>query len=70
MIVKFVARGRLGNAIFRYMASAIICIIFNAEYSVENLNFYTIDMNDQKFLNIANNSRKYIEYILLLLLIA
>ena len=55
MIVKFVARGRLGNAIFRYMASAIICIIFNAEYSVENLNFYTIDMNDQKFLNIANN---------------
>ena len=55
MQVKFVARGRLGNAIFRYMASAIVCIIFNAEYSIDNPNGYTIDMSDTKFLNIVNS---------------
>ena len=55
MIVKFGIRGRLGNAIFRYMASSIICIIFNATYSVYHLNHCNIDMTDQKFLNIVNH---------------
>ena len=55
MIVKFGIRGRLGNAIFRYMASSIICIIFNATYSVDHLNHCNIDMTDQKFLNIVNH---------------
>jgi hypothetical protein len=33
MTVKFIILGRLGNAIFRYMACAIMCIITNTEYS-------------------------------------
>jgi hypothetical protein len=32
MKVNFIVIGRLGNAIFRYLASAILCIHYNAEY--------------------------------------
>jgi hypothetical protein len=39
MYVNFCITGRLGNAIFRYMASAIICINFNGKY--------VVDMNQQ-----------------------
>lgn len=64
MIVKFVPRGRLGNAIFRYLASAIICIHLNAVYCTDNLHFYTIDMTDEIFLNIIDciiNNKKILE---------
>jgi hypothetical protein len=64
MLVKFVTRGRLGNAIFRYMASAIICIHFNAEYYINDIPYYTIDMTDQKFLNLVDGilNNKKIEF--------
>ena len=54
MKVWFAIHGRLGNAIFRYMASAIICIVFNAEYFFNGLEYYTVDMTDQLFLDIAD----------------
>lgn len=53
MKVKFIARGRLGNAIFRYMASAVICIFLKADYCVEEPNKCNIDMTDEYFLSIA-----------------
>lgn len=34
MLVNFIIRGRLGNAIFRYLASALICILNNGIYAV------------------------------------
>ena len=36
MIVNFVIRGRLGNAIFRYLASAIMCLNYNGTYFINN----------------------------------
>lgn len=56
MKVKFVIRGRLGNAIFRYLACSIMCIHYNCIYTVENsheLNYYRLD--DEKFNELCNN---------------
>ena len=36
MIINFCIRGRLGNAIFRYMASVIMCLFYNGIYSIDN----------------------------------
>ena len=35
MEVNFLILGRLGNAIFRYMASAIVCIVYSGKYVVK-----------------------------------
>lgn len=57
MIIKFIIRGRLGNAIFRYMACSIMCIYYNCTYNIENSNnnLNQISMSDNDFINICNN---------------
>lgn len=51
MKVHFVIKGRLGNAIFRYMASCILCIATHCEYSSNSGG--TLHLSDAMFLNIA-----------------
>ena len=53
MIVNFVPRGRLGNAIFRYMACFIICKYYNGTYSINNNS--GLNVTDELFNNISNN---------------
>jgi hypothetical protein len=36
MEVNFITRGRLGNAIFRYFACALMCILYNGKYKCKN----------------------------------
>ena len=50
MIINFCIGGRLGNAIFRYMASAIMCMCYNGIYSINNHQPYNCD--DKMFLQI------------------
>ena len=53
MIINFCIRGRLGNAIFRYMASVIMCLYYNGTYSV---NISQINnCSDELFKNIYKN---------------
>ena len=53
MIVNFCIRGRLGNAIFRYMASAIMCISYKGTYSINSRQ--TSDCNDEMFVQIIES---------------
>jgi len=50
MEVNFVVLGRLGNAIFRYMASAIVCIVYNGKYLVNK--FKPNNLSDEYFYDI------------------
>jgi hypothetical protein len=50
MIINFIIRGRLGNAIFRYMASVIMCLYCNGNYSINNNQRFCL--NDAQFLEI------------------
>ena len=43
MTVYFVPTDRLGNAIFRYLACSLFCIIYNKEYSI---NYTEINYNE------------------------
>ena len=52
MIFIFIPRGRLGNAIFRYLAASVLCIKYNGSYVVYGHNQAIID--DRAFLSIAN----------------
>lgn len=62
MKVNFVILGRLGNAIYRYMAAAIICIVYNGNYVV-NLR-QNDNLNDNDFYNIfINNNKKELNSI-------
>jgi len=50
MQVNFTARGRLGNAIYRYMAATLFCIVYNFEYVInQTQNTY---LTDSDFYNI------------------
>lgn len=53
MYICFNIRGRLGNAIFRYLASAILCIISNRKYSSKLIG--GINITDEMFYNISKN---------------
>ena len=53
MIINFCIRGRLGNAIFRYMASVIMCLYYNSSYSV-NIPQQN-DCSDEQFIKIIKN---------------
>ena len=53
MYICFNIRGRLGNAIFRYLASAILCIISNRKYSLKLIG--GINITDEMFYNISKN---------------
>ena len=46
--------GRLGNAIFRYFASTLFCILYNAKRTY-NINETNITITDQMFINWMNN---------------
>jgi hypothetical protein len=52
MKVSTTERGRLGNAIFRYLASALYCIFYKAE-KIYNNNSY-IDLSDADFVRWKN----------------
>jgi hypothetical protein len=67
MIVNFIPAGRLGNAIFRYMASVIICIYYNGKYNISNnSNYPGFRLNDNIFLKIIegieNNNLYYLPF--------
>ncbi len=51
MTINFSVKGRLGNAIFRYMACAVICIITNNKYN--HLSNGSNKMTDEQFFEIS-----------------
>jgi len=53
MNFNFCIRGRLGNAIFRYMATAIMCLFFNGNYTI-NINEKN-NCSDEYFIDIIKS---------------
>ena len=58
MNIIFCTRGRLGNAIFRYLAASVMCIQFDGTYytqydNIPTNSFQTITYNDDDFNNIS-----------------
>tara|TARA_Y100000389_G_scaffold202084_1_gene246486 strand:+ start:999 stop:1790 length:792 start_codon:yes stop_codon:yes gene_type:complete len=55
----FIAKGRLGNAIFRYMGCLVMCIKYNGKYStiINNINYR---INDKIFLDLISNENSKI----------
>ena len=53
MIINFCTKGRLGNAVFRYMASIILCIHYDGVYSMNMPQPHKCD--DQWFIRIMEN---------------
>ena len=53
----FIHKGRLGNAIFRYMACSVLCIKYQGEYSTLLQNIDMI-INDNVFCEIIKNDYK------------
>jgi len=51
MFINFIVRGRLGNAIFRYMAIAIICLNSKGVYTINNCQ--SKDLNETQFFQIS-----------------
>jgi hypothetical protein len=56
MTINFKVRGRLGNAIFRYMACIIMCIHTNKEYSIHNTGNITV--TDEMFYKLSQSLLK------------
>lgn len=54
MIVYFIPKGRLGNAIFRYLACATFCIKYDAFYNITT-SYEFIQFNDDNFKTWMNN---------------
>ena len=57
MFINFCITGRLGNAIFRYMACSVLCIKYQGEYSTLLQNIDII-INDNVFCEIIKNDYK------------
>jgi hypothetical protein len=53
----FNVSGRLGNAIFRYMAAIVMCIKYNGNYSL-NINNINYNLTDKEFIKINSNHTK------------
>ena len=53
MNINFCIRGRLGNAIFRYMAATIMCLYYNGKYVINHRQQH--NCSDELFLNIINH---------------
>ena len=53
MNINFCIKGRLGNAIFRYLACTIMCLHHNGAYTINNNQCN--DCYDNLFINIAQN---------------
>jgi hypothetical protein len=62
MKVNFIILGRLGNAIFRYLASITLCILYDGEYVVNE--YQNQNLPDELFFTITNNFIKSPENIL------
>ena len=56
MTVNFIIKGRLGNAIFRYMACVIMCIHTNKDYSIYNRG--NIRVTDEMFYKLSQSLLK------------
>ena len=56
MSVHFIVRGRLGNAIFRYMAISIMCICCNMNYHQNETGI--VNMSDEEFYKLSNKMLK------------
>lgn len=61
MEVNFIIRGRLGNAIFRYLACTIICLRNNGVYCVGKIKKY--NMSDECFIKYIENGYKLTESV-------
>jgi hypothetical protein len=62
MEVNFIVKGRLGNAIFRYMAAAMVCIAFNGIYVINR--YQSENLSDSEFFNIfIKNNKKSINSV-------
>jgi hypothetical protein len=53
MFINFCITGRLGNAIFRYMACVIMCMYYDGTYTINNKQ--NRDCNDEQFIEIIKN---------------
>jgi len=53
MIINFIIKGRLGNAIFRYMASVILCLYFKGDYKINSPQSH--NLKDEEFIEICKN---------------
>ena len=62
MNINFCIRGRLGNAIFRYMAASIMCLYYNGIYVINKTQEQ--NCNDELFLNIISHIMKNQKMIL------
>jgi hypothetical protein len=56
MKINFQIKGRLGNAIFRYLAASVLCIYFNCEYVINQIQ--ETNCSDENFCFIINNLNK------------
>jgi hypothetical protein len=54
--VNFIILGRLGNAVYRYMASAIVCILCNGNYVVNKQQCSNLSDNDFYNIFITNST--------------
>lgn len=63
MIVYFIPKGRLGNAIFRYLACALFCIKYNASYNITT-SYRFIHFDDEQFKLWMNNDIQGISTII------
>lgn len=52
--IYFVIRGRLGNAIFRYLACSIMCLFYEGSYNINKNNENYIECSDEFFLQIKD----------------
>jgi len=58
MKVNFTIIGRLGNAIYRYMAACIICIVYKGNYVIND--YQNTNLSDNDFFNIFIKNKKQI----------
>ena len=61
MEVNFVILGRLGNAIYRYIASTLVCILYNGNYVINKKQY--ANLTDTDFYNIFISNNKKIRNI-------
>jgi hypothetical protein len=60
MYFIFKVNGRLGNAIFRYMACSTLCIIYNGKYEIMPFNINAI-IDEEIFVHITTNNPRLLD---------
>jgi len=56
--IQFVVRGRLGNAIFRYLACSIMCIFYDGNYVINNNDGNSVECSEDLFIQIKDKLLK------------